>query len=62
MSESCNQDCSSCSENCSDRKEAKTDFSEKLHDMSTVKKLLVLSVVRWSWQVTYYIHDCYYYE
>ena len=40
MSESCNQDCSSCSENCSDRKEAKTDFSEKLHDMSTVKKVI----------------------
>lgn len=39
MSETCNQSCSSCSENCADRKEEQTDFSAKLHDMSSVKKV-----------------------
>ncbi|MDD2418088.1 MAG: Mrp/NBP35 family ATP-binding protein [Oscillospiraceae bacterium] len=39
MSENCNQSCSSCSENCAERKE-KTDFSEKLHEMSSVKKVI----------------------
>ena len=36
--ENCNQSCSSCSEDCAERKEQKTDFSEKLHEMSSVKK------------------------
>lgn len=40
MSANCNQSCSSCSENCSDRKEAKVDFSEKLHEKSSVKKVI----------------------
>jgi hypothetical protein len=38
MSENCNQSCSRCSEDCAERKEQKTDFSEKLHEMSSVKK------------------------
>ena len=40
MSENCNQSCSSCSEDCAERKEQKTDFSEKLHEMSSVKKVI----------------------
>lgn len=42
MSENCNQSCSSCSENCAERKEEKTDFSEKLHEMSSVKKVIAI--------------------
>lgn len=42
MSENCNQSCSSCSEDCVERKEAKTDFSEKLHEMSSVKKVIAV--------------------
>ncbi len=40
MSENCNQSCSSCSEDCAERKEQKTDFSEQLHEMSSVKKVI----------------------
>jgi Mrp family chromosome partitioning ATPase len=40
MSGKCNQSCSSCSENCAERKEEKTDFSEKLHELSSVKKVI----------------------
>ena len=40
MSENCNQNCSSCSEECADRKEQKTDFTEKLHELSGVKKVI----------------------
>ena len=40
MSENCNQSCSSCSEDCAERKEQKTDFCEKLHEMSSVKKVI----------------------
>ncbi len=40
MSEDCNQSCSSCSEDCAERQEQKTDFSEKLHEMSSVKKVI----------------------
>ena len=44
MSENCNQSCSSCSEECAERKEQNTDFSEKLHDMNSVNK--VIGVIR----------------
>ncbi len=37
MSENCSQDCGSCSQDCADRK---VDFSEKLHEKSTVKKVI----------------------
>lgn len=40
MSEKCNQSCSSCSEDCADRKQENIDFSEKLHEMSSVKKVI----------------------
>lgn len=42
MSETCNQSCGSCSENCADRREDQIDFSEKLHDMSSVKKVYAI--------------------
>lgn len=40
MSEPCNQSCSSCGETCTTRKEAKKDFTEKLHDMSSIGKVI----------------------
>jgi Mrp family chromosome partitioning ATPase len=40
MSENCNSSCSSCSENCAERKEEQIDFTEKLHEMSKVKKVI----------------------
>lgn len=40
MSENCDQQCSSCSENCADRREEQTDFSEKPHDLSSIKKVI----------------------
>lgn len=39
MSENCDQNCGSCSEECEDRKE-KPDFSAKLHELSSVKKVI----------------------
>lgn len=42
MSDSCNHVCSSCSADCGDRTEAgpKNEFEAKLHDMSSVKKVI----------------------
>ena len=40
MSETCNEECKTCSVDCADRKEPKEDFSAKLHDYSTVKKVI----------------------
>lgn len=40
MSEKCNQSCSSCGEDCADRKEANTDFREKPHELSNIKKVI----------------------
>ncbi|NLM26960.1 MAG: Mrp/NBP35 family ATP-binding protein [Clostridiaceae bacterium] len=40
MSEKCNQNCSSCSEDCAERKEKKSDFSEKPHELSSIKKVI----------------------
>lgn len=39
MSENCNNNCSTCSESCDERTEA-IDFTEKLHEMSSVKKVI----------------------
>jgi len=39
MSEKCDQNCSECSENC-DEKNEEFDFSAKLNDMSSVKKVI----------------------
>jgi len=38
MSENCNQSCSSCSKDCAERK--KNDFSAKLNEMSSIKKVI----------------------
>lgn len=40
MSENCNQTCSACSDDCEERKENQTDFSEKPHDLSNIKKVI----------------------
>jgi Mrp family chromosome partitioning ATPase len=40
MSENCNQNCNACSDDCDERKEQKTDFSEKLHELSSIKKVI----------------------
>lgn len=40
MSENCNQSCSSCSEDYADKKEQRNDFSEKLHEMSSVRNVI----------------------
>lgn len=39
MTEDCNNQCSSCDANCDERKEP-VDFSEKLHELSNVKKVI----------------------
>ncbi|MGI6705955.1 MAG: P-loop NTPase [Clostridia bacterium] len=40
MSTNCNQNCNSCSEDCAEKKEQKIDFSEKPHEMSSIKKVI----------------------
>ena len=40
MSEDCNQDCAACMEECADRTAQPIDFSEKLHELSHVKKVI----------------------
>ncbi|MDD4564478.1 MAG: Mrp/NBP35 family ATP-binding protein [Eubacteriales bacterium] len=44
MSKDCNESCGSCSEDCAERTEQKTeqknDFSEKPHEMSSIKKVI----------------------
>jgi len=40
MSENCNQNCGSCAEECASRKEAQTDFQEKPHELSNIKKVI----------------------
>ncbi len=40
MSENCNQNCGCCPEECAERQEPKIDFSEKLHEKSSVKKVI----------------------
>jgi len=40
MSENCNHECGACGESCTERKEEQIDFSEKLHEMSSVKKVI----------------------
>lgn len=40
MSEQCNQNCSSCGESCSERKDKQTDFTEKTHELSNIKKVI----------------------
>lgn len=40
MSEACDQNCSQCLQECEDRTQAPVDFSEKLHDLSRVKRVI----------------------
>lgn len=40
MSETCSNNCSSCAEDCADRKGEKTDFREKPHELSSIKKVI----------------------
>lgn len=40
MSENCNESCSSCSQECSSRKEEQTNFLEKPHPKSNIKKVI----------------------
>lgn len=40
MSETCTNICSSCSSDCNTRKEAQTDFTEKPHELSNIKKVI----------------------
>lgn len=40
MSENCKENCDSCGEKCEERTEKQTDFSEKLHEQSSVKKVI----------------------
>ena len=40
MSENCNQNCGSCGDECAERKEPETDFSAKLNELSSVKKVI----------------------
>ncbi len=39
MSNTCDNNCSSCGESCADRQSEQTDFSAKLNEQSTVKKV-----------------------
>lgn len=40
MSENCSQSCSTCGSDCAERKEKPTDFSEKPHELSRIKKVI----------------------
>lgn len=40
VSESCSHDCSSCSSNCSERRAEQTDFREKPHELSQIKRVV----------------------
>ncbi len=42
MSENCNKQCGECSEDCNERESAKTDFSEKPHELSQIKKVIAV--------------------
>ena len=42
MSQNCEDSCSSCNEECDQRTEEKYDFSEKLHEMSRVEKVICI--------------------
>jgi Mrp family chromosome partitioning ATPase len=42
MSENCDNNCSSCGENCSERKTEQTDFTAKLHELSSVGRVIAV--------------------
>lgn len=57
MGEDCNQKSSSCSEAFEERIEEKNDFTTQLHKRSSVKKSLVLLVVREEWE-SHWLPQC----
>lgn len=42
MSENCNKNCSGCGEECSEREAPKSNFREKPHEMSEIKKVIAV--------------------
>ncbi|MBE6013714.1 MAG: Mrp/NBP35 family ATP-binding protein [Lachnospiraceae bacterium] len=40
MSENCTRDCSSCGSECAERRSPKSDFIEKTHELSNIKKVI----------------------
>lgn len=42
MSEECTNECSSCATSCAERKQEQTDFKEKPHEMSNIKKVIAV--------------------
>lgn len=42
MSENCDNNCSSCGEDCADRNQEQTDFTAKLHELSSIKKVIAV--------------------
>lgn len=42
MSENCNGNCESCAESCAEREEQQTDFRERPHEMSHIKKVIAI--------------------
>lgn len=42
MSENCNKQCGECSVDCNERENSKTDFSEKPHKLSQIKKVIAV--------------------
>lgn len=40
MSDKCDMDCQSCGEECSDRTSPRTDFTEKPHELSNIKRVI----------------------
>lgn len=42
MAENCNKNCGSCAENCAEREEKQTDFRERPHEMSHIKKVIAI--------------------
>jgi len=40
MGDNCTENCSTCSDDCTERKEPKTDFSEKPHELSKIKRVI----------------------
>lgn len=42
MSENCNKQCGDCSEDCNEREAEKTDFTEKPHELSQIKKVIAV--------------------
>lgn len=42
MAENCSGTCGSCSENCAEREEQQTNFRERTHEMSHIKKVIAI--------------------